>query len=321
VTSPSATSTSGPESRIRTSVPRLVDHVAGEYGLDGQRDWSVLATGYEDCNIAMRAGSFGIVIKVFAADRPHWIAERTTDLIVRAQAAGVRHPRLHRDTAGRLVHEYDGHWLLVMDLAPGRTFYDLGRPPGAAELPKVIDQAVRIHSVDAHPAPVFDPWATDNLVPLAGQVGGLLDAEQRHLVDGTVSALAALDWRSLPEALIHADLTAGNVLLGPDSEVTVLDFALANRWPRLQELAVIAASLLYGSADPLPARMSAVAELYSAAAPVPLTAAEWAALDTFGRAGAAMELLGGLAQWQQGNRGAETQALISIGTAGLREYA
>jgi Ser/Thr protein kinase RdoA (MazF antagonist) len=302
-------------------VPRLVDHVAGEYGLDGQHDWSVLATGYEDCNIAMRDGAFGIVIKVFAADRPHWIAERTAGLIAAAQAAGVRHPRLRRDPAGRLVHTYDGHRLLVMDLAPGQTFYELGRAPDAAELPMVIEQAVRIHSVDAHPAPVFDPWAIDNLLPLAGQVGGLLDAEQRLLVDEAVAALTALDWRSLPAALIHADLTAGNVLLGPDGEVTVLDFALANRWPRLQELAVIAASLLHGHAEPLPARMSAVAEMYSVTAPAPLTAAEREALDTFGRGAAAMELLGGLAQWQRGNRGAETRTLISIGTTGLREYA
>ena len=35
----------------------------------------------------------------------------------------------------------------------------------------------------------------------------------------------------------------------------MLDFALANRWPRLQELAVIAASLLHGSPGTLPARL------------------------------------------------------------------
>ena len=47
--------------------------------------------------------------------------------------------------------------------------------------------------------------------------------------------------------------------------MTVLDFALANRWPRVQELAVIAASLMHGSPGPLPARLEAVARLYSAA--------------------------------------------------------
>ena len=72
---------------------------------------------------------------------------------------------------------------------------------------------------------------------------------------------------------------------------------------------------------PLAARMTSVASLYSSKSPLPLTEAEWSALHVFGRAAAAMELLGGLAQWQQGNRGAETESLIEIGTAGLREYA
>jgi hypothetical protein len=34
-----------------------------------------------------------------------------------------------------------------------------------------------------------------------------------------------------------------------------------------------------------------------------------------------MELLGGLNQWRAGNRGPETDMLIAIGTAGLRDYA
>jgi len=330
MSTPVAASTSGPESRIRTSLPTLVEHVAGEYGIAGERTWSVLATGYEDCNVEVRAGTFGVVVKVFAVDRPRWVAERTADLITRVRAAGVRHPRLHPDAAGRLVHEYDGHQLVVMDIAPGRTFYDLGRPPGEAELAAVVEQAVRIHSVDARPRPVFDPWAIANLMPLARQVSGSLSDEQRRLVGRVIAEMAGIDWGSLPQALIHADLTAGNVLLGPDGSINVLDFALANRWPRLQEIAVIAASLLHGSAAPLPERMERVAALYSealysealrrASSPMPLTDAEMDVLHVFGRAAAAMELLGGLNQWRQGNRGQETDSLIDLGTAGLRDY-
>ena len=101
----------------------------------------------------------------------------------------------------------------------------------------------------------------------------------------------------------------------------MLDFALANRWPRLQELAVIAASLLHGAPAPFPPAWSTVARLYSAAGPAPLTPEEEAALPAVGRAAAAMELLGGLNQWRQGNRGPETDSLIEIGTTGLRDYA
>jgi Ser/Thr protein kinase RdoA (MazF antagonist) len=332
-----------PENRIRTSLPRLVGHVVQEYGLDkhglgkqgpaqrqgpakhglqqpGGSSWSVITTGYEDCNVRIDNGAFGVVVKVFAVDRPRGIAERTAGLITRVRAARVRHPRLWPDAAGQLVHEFDGHQLFVMDRAAGRTFYELGRFPAPSELEKIIAQAARIHSVDARPEPVFDPWAIANLVPLAKRVGALLSAEQRDLVRRTVDGIVALDADALPSALIHADLTAGNVLLGDDGEITILDFALANRWPRLQELAVIAASLLHGSPEPVAARMTAVADLYDARAAEPLTGAERESLHVFGRAAAAMELLGGLSQWQQGNQGAETRQLIEIGTASLRDY-
>ena len=311
----------GPAGRVRTSLPGLVAHVATEYQLGVVAGWSVFATGYEDCNIDLRTAQARVAVKVFAAGRPAAIAGRTAGVIEAVRAAGVHHPRLHVDAAGEAVHSYDGHQLLVMDFAPGRTFYDLGRPPDQAELTRLVEQAARIHACPARPGRVFDSWAIANLAPLAGQVGDLLDAGQRRLVDDAIAAMAAAGFWSLPVTLIHADLTAGNVLLGPDGELTVLDFALANRWPRLQELAVIAASLMHGSPGPLPERLETVARLYSAAAPVPLTPEEEAALPAFGRGAAAMELLGGLNQWRQGNRGPETDSLIDLGTAGLRDYA
>jgi Ser/Thr protein kinase RdoA (MazF antagonist) len=311
----------GPAGRVQTSLPGLVAHVAAEYRLGEVADWSVLDTGYEDCNLDVRAQRGRVVVKVFAAGRLPSVAARTAGIIVAAQAAGVRHPRLHRDASGGHVHPFDGHWLVVMDHVEGQTYYEMGRAPSEAELARVVEQAARIHRVDACPDPVFDPWAIANLIPLAGQVGHLLDDEQGRLVDATIAALADVDWDALPQALIHADLTAGNVLLSPDGEVTILDFALANRWPRLQELAVIAASLMHSAPGTLPERMRRVARLYSAVAAVPLTAQEDQALDAFGRCAAAMELLGGLNMWMQGARGPETDLLVAIGTAGLRDYA
>lgn len=315
------TGLAGPAARVGTDLPALLAHVADAFALGDVVSWSVLTTGYEDCNVDLTTSAARVVVKVFAPDRGTGIAARTAGLITAAQADGVRHPRLHRDCHGALVHSYQRHQVLVMDFVPGHTLYDLRRAPSPGELAGIVEQAVRIHTIDAHPEFVFDPWAITNLVPLAGQLRDVLDTEQYRLVGQAIEDNAAIDRDVLPVALIHADLTKGNVLLEGDGAVTVLDFAVANRFPRIQELAVIAANLTHGSPQPLPQRVETIAELYSAAAPDPLTPVERVALRAFTRAAAAMELLGALAEWHvHGNRGAETEYLIDLGLAGLRDY-
>ena len=188
------------------------------------------------------------------------------------------------------------------------------------ELAAVIAQAVRIHAIGATREFVFDPWAITNIGPMAARVGDHLDPRLRRLVDQAITETARIDRTALPEALIHGDLTKGNVLIGADGEATILDFAVANRLPRVQELAAIAANLTHGSPEPVPARVEDIAAMYSAAAPVPLTMAEHDPLRAFGLAATAMELLGALQEWHGGNHSTETQYLISLGMAGLRGY-
>jgi hypothetical protein len=102
-----------------------------------------------------------------------------------------------------------------MDHVEGQTYYEMGRAPSEAELARVVEQAARIHRVDACPDPVFDPWAIANLIPLAGQVGHLLDDEQGRLVDATIAALADVAWDELPQALIHVTSPPGTCCSHP----------------------------------------------------------------------------------------------------------
>lgn len=315
------TGPAGPATRIATGLPALLAGVASACGLGEVRAWSVLTTGYEDCNIDLTAERARVVVKVFATDRADGIAARTAEIITRARIAGVRHPLLHHNRDGALVHCHRGHDVLVMDFVHGNTLYDLGRAPTNGELVAILDQALRMHTVDAAPEFVFDPWAIPNLLLLAEQVHDVLDAEQRRLVGTAIDQVTDIDRGHLPVVLIHGDLTKGNVLLAEDGMVHVLDFAVANRFPRVQELAVVAANLTHGSPTPLPARTEMIAELYSEAARVPLLAAERDALRVFTHAAAAMEMLGALAEWHHhGNHSAETEYLIDLGLAGLRDY-
>ncbi|MFE7802916.1 phosphotransferase [Nocardia sp. NPDC057440] len=310
-----------PTTRVTADLPALLAEVAHAYQLGTLTHWRVLTTGYEDCNIAGETSTGGsVVVKIFGPTRPSGLAARTAILITAARRRGVRHPRLHHTRSGRHEHYLLGHQVLVMDLVAGATLYDRNRAPSTTELTSVVDAAARIHSLDLHPDPVTDPWAITNLHHLAAELIDILDDEQHQHVTAALVHLDAVDRRALPHRLVHGDLTKGNILIEPDGQVIVLDFAVATRAPRIQELAVVAANLTHGHPDPLPQRAARIAELYSRTAVPALDDRELAALPGFTRAAAAMEMLGALAEWRDGNRNTETEFLIQLGLNGLRDY-
>lgn len=312
-----------PHTRVQIDLATLLSRVAAAYRLGPVWEWTVLTTGYEDCNVAVQTDKQRLVVKIFATGRAD-IAERTATVLDHALVAGVAHPRVHRSPAGDLVHHELGHAVLVMDRARGTTVYDLGRAPTRAELAALLRQTVQLHSAPVQQVPEFvaDPWAITNLEPLAREVDGLLGREQRQLVAHAVTAVQTVDRAALPHALIHGDLTKGNVLVCPEAgQVTVLDFAVANWAPRVQELAVIAANLTFGGPASLPERAWQIAELYSATAPTPLSPPESAAVQAYSHAGAAMEFLGAVREHHHGHHSAETDMLIDLGMLGLRDCA
>ncbi len=58
-----------------------------------------------------------------------------------------------------------------------------------------------------------------------------------------------------PVMAITCDLTKGNVLRSADGEIFLLDFAVASQYPRIQEIAVIAANLMHGCQSSLEQRV------------------------------------------------------------------
>ena len=201
----------GPAGRVATSLPALIEHVAAQYGLG---TWSAGRCWRPATRIATstcgRGGRGWSSRSSPQAARPAFPrAPPTSSPAPARQACGTRRC-IATPAAGTCMNTTattSSSWTS----RPASSFYEMGRPPSDAELGKVLEQAALIHAIDARPEPVFDPWAIDNLVPLARQVGGLLDAEQRRLVGGCLEELAGVRWRELPEALIHADLTAGNI--------------------------------------------------------------------------------------------------------------
>jgi hypothetical protein len=311
------------DARARIAPDRLeplLRLVADRCRLGDITDWHVITTGFEDCNVRMRCAHATVVVKVFGTHRQH-LAGRTAEILRRVVAAGVNHPRLHTDQNGLLLHRRRGTSALVMDAVDAADYYALDRPPTRSELTGIVDQAALVHTIDAEPDPVDDPWAVTNLGTLYTRMRPFLDAEHDRLAHRALTALDGVDRATLPHVFAHGDLTKGNVLACETTgRIHLVDFAVANRLPRIQELAVAAANLTHGAPEPLPQRAELLGDLYAAACG--LTGHERRALPVFAFAAAAMEYLGALAeQHLGGNTGDEVAYLVDLGSTGLRQAA
>jgi Ser/Thr protein kinase RdoA (MazF antagonist) len=123
----------------------------------------------------------------------------------------------------------------------------------------------------------------------------------------------------LPQAFVHADLTKGNVITDASGRVYILDFSVSNWYPRIQELAVIAANLLHS--DSSPASMTERCQKVAAGYQVftRLTDVELCSLHAYSLAVVTSEFLGASLEIHlNGNTSTETESWLRLGRNNLR---
>ncbi|HEY1646174.1 MAG TPA: phosphotransferase [Candidatus Saccharimonadales bacterium] len=271
----------------------LIAAISEGYELGIVQESSVFNVGYEDCNVRVQTDTGQFVIKAFNKLRAEQDVDRYVSVMQAVVGSGVHHPPLHRTKSGSLLFTHpSGVSAVAMDFIEGHTYFDTKAVPTDEELALIADEAVKIHSLDIDPAYVFDSWAIPNIHEMHTASLPLLDEEGKRLAQAAISRYEGIDLSKLEKRFIHGDIISPNTLLGSDGKVWVLDFAVSNVYPRVQELAVMASSLLAGSQpSSLSQRVERVKNAYLKAGGE-LTDYEQQILMDYAIAAAAMEFMG-----------------------------
>jgi len=312
-----------PEERLiyDGSLEPVLVRAVGMYGLGDFQSYSTIPVGYEDFNAQVRTNRGSYVLKVFASSRTPEEITRYEELMRAVIVAEVNCPAMHgagddlvyRDTESGLA-------MVAMDFVPGKTFYELRRSPNDAELSLVLEQAARINAVPHHPKFLFDSWAITNLTEEHyGPIRKYVSTEDQATLEQVITELAAVDKSALPHCLVHGDIIKSNVIAGDDGKMYILDFSVANWYPRIQELAVIVGNLMneLDSGQSFGGYLQKVVAGYVAAGGQ-LTEAEMSLLSVYARASYAAEFVGAMREkFLQKNDSAETKYLLELSRAGL----
>lgn len=301
----------------------LIGRIANSYSLGNVLRHSVIEVGFEDFNVKISTDQGEFLAKIFSKNRTSEEIDRNVINIEKAIVAGVNHPKLML-LDGRAMYQdaESGLKLIVMQFIAGKTFYDLSVVPDAHDLALIAAEAVKINNIDYDPPYLFDSWAIPNMEWMFDKVKDHLTDEGRTLVEGAFDHYKQIPLDKLPRCYVHGDLIKTNLIKGDDGKIYVIDFSVANTYPRIQELAVMAANLLFdeksGNTKPLTERVVAVVESYLNAGGT-LTELEKEHVFNYALPAAAMEYMGSVNERVVGDTSEEIAYWEQLGLKGLRE--
>lgn len=272
----------------------VFDRAAHYYGIESLPIQGLIEVGYEDYNI--RLGE-RYLAKVFANIRKPEDVDRYIGIMTAVDVPGVNHPRLHEGEQGIAFRDSETELRMVlMDFIDGQTFYDMDRVPDDAELKEIIGQAVKINKIEYKPPFLHDSWSVTSLDDTYERVKAHLATKDVDLAESIIKEFhSKINIEKLPSCLVHGDIIKTNVIKRTsDEEMFIIDFSVANWYPRIQELAVIVANLLNAGQKEertLNEKIDLVVQLYKGEGG-DLTEAEEKALPIYIKAALLMEFLG-----------------------------
>lgn len=297
----------------------VIERVCEAYGVGQLSTSSIVEVGYEDCNVIIETDQAKFVAKMFAKTRTPEDIIRYATTMEKVVRAGVNHPELLPTITGETTFTDSGVTLVLMRFVDGKSFLELDRSPSDEERKAVLEQAAKVNGIDYKPPYLFDSWAIPNIHAMLEKVEQYIAPEDLSLVERAIAAYDAIPTDDLPHSFVHGDFTKANVIKGEDGKIYILDFSVANRYPRIQELAVIVANLLHDDGEEtLEQKCERVADEYSEFNP--LTDQERKYLPAYALAGVAMEFMGAHQEkYINGNDTEETGYWLSLGREGLRK--
>jgi Ser/Thr protein kinase RdoA (MazF antagonist) len=231
---------------------------------------------------------------------------------------GVSEPKLYKNDQ-EFLYELDNDKLIVMEYIEGKSFYELQTVPTSEEIKCIVKQAALINKTDLKPAFIYDHWAITSLLKEYAEKGKYLSEADNKSVKPFIDSFISLNIEGLPHSLVHGDITKTNVMRDSDGKIYIVDFAVTNWYPRIQELAVLLCDLFFDSnktADFINTYNFVLSEYQKY---IQLIPEEIKLLPTFVKFAHTMHVL--LANYEKvvnANSSAENEYFLNIGRVGLK---
>ncbi len=228
----------------------VCQNICDSYKLGDFKSFSVVETGYEDFNFILITATGKYFVKIFNKERRKEDCQRISDLITLIIKNNVAHPKLYKTDSGSILHKIrigsNNLYLIVMEYIDGKSFFESNMPLTREEIKQLAEILVKINSINLKEIPyIYDSWAVPNLAKEYIQKKKYLKEEEIKLLEPIMKEFYSMNLKSLPHSLVHGDILKTNVLKDKSGKVWIVDFSVANLYPRILEIAIASTHLLF----------------------------------------------------------------------------
>jgi Ser/Thr protein kinase RdoA (MazF antagonist) len=241
-------------------------------------------TGYEDYNLALTTTTGHHFVKIFASIRDDEDCKRYIEIMHAVIEQQISTPKILASTQGylhRLTIEGNTLRLCVQEYIEGEDFYHAKEKPTPDHIRFLAEQLVKIHTTPHVPRTINDQWAANNFKEEFAKKATYLDQADRQALQPHLETFNQLPFDTLPRCLVHGDIIDTNVMKDKDGQLYIIDFSVTNIYPRIQEIAVMASTLLFDEHDQTKSERSLQILLDTYQQHIPLTKQEQQTLPTY----------------------------------------
>lgn len=296
--------------------------VCQDFALGSYSSHQVIFLGYEDFNLSLTTDKGKFFVKIFSSFRNDGECKRYVDIIKKAIVAGISHPKLYESNQG-FLHKISSDGtelrLCAMEYIDGKTFFTLNVKPTMEELKFLVKQTAIINNLNLKPNFVYDSWSIFNFLKEYKEKGSYLNKEDSEAIAPLVSYFETINIQELPHCFVHGDLIKTNLMKDKKGKIYIIDFAVANYYPRIQELAVLFNDIFFDGNDIKKSKEYYELALAEYQKYIPLTLFEIKTLPLFIKVGHAMHVLrANYEKIKNNNSTAENEYFLKLGKAGLQ---
>ena len=296
--------------------------IAKDFKLGNYRAYKIIPIGYEDFNFFIKTTKGKFFVKIFSTQRTLNDAKRIVGIMSKMYDAQIAIPKLYKSDQGNLHLLKDkgvNLRICVMSFIDGKDFFSSGNTISNKDINFIAYQAALINKLKITPKKVYDSWAISNFLPEFKKKNRYLDKDDLSLIKPLVADFKNLKIKSLPHCFAHGDIIKTNIIKDKRGKIWLIDFSVANKYPRIQELAVLACDVLFDSSNQVKSQQKLKQALKEYQKTITLTEKEKKSLPVYIKLAHAMHVLCATYEKKVNNNNSkENKYFLNIGRIGLR---